>query len=62
MVVSRYVALIHEKRRELYQMYGSKDSSHAWQVIEEINALVAKLHEDNKVRRDIDRILESRCL
>jgi len=62
MVVSRYVAVIHEKRRELRDLYGTNEVAKTWQLIGEIKEAVAKLEDDNRCRDDIDKLLESRCL
>jgi len=62
MVVSRYVAVIHEKRRELRDLYGTNEVAKTWQLISEIKEAVAKLEDDNRCRDDIDKLLESRCL
>jgi len=62
MVVSRYVAVIHEKRRALRDLYGTNEVAKTWQLISEIKEAVAKLEDDNRCRDDIDKLLESRCL
>lgn len=56
---SIYVSAIQSKRRELYQLYGTRQDQQKRQVMEEIKRLVVKLNEDNAVRHSLSAWVES---